>query len=687
MRKKVKGLVGICLVAALSVGSVGANAYGESAPTKVARASQKNNQIKSYGIMKEKIEKNNKKKDNKGNSSGRLWNQKMIQAEYISESEKAVKVAIIDSGVNYSDDINVVIRKNFIENDECSALYEDFCDHGTAVAGIIGARDNEIGITGINPDVEIYSARVLDDRMEAPCERIVAALEWAIENEVDIINMSFGVNQDVPEVHQLIKSAYEQGILLVAAAGNEDEVLFPAAYEEVISVGAINSLGNPIRVGTTKNVVELMAPGENILSSAVFDGVIGGSGTSLAAAHVTGVASVLMELNPDMPAEFIRALMDYSANLYGEKDVFGNGVVDLEYAIRITTSFKKIYEKYLRKSQQNETQRIKQRELFWGEIVKSIPENEKSLQVFSNQENVVGLWRGTGHEELTIYAENNMNVSFTSDQLRILKAGCKYPDKGNTTMAGMSANPYHGYVWLSANGNPHVESNYLANYIYLTRVAMNAGLTTGLSSVNGMNQIDRNRIDEDFANGKIGGLTYSEAFSIMGISDLDAFNTENRKLFIYGIAMHLVGDVYAHSTWIKNGTRAVRNKHHDDEVNNICEDDCCDNISWYPKRFEAAKQVMKNVIIKAYYKTEGLLQDFGISTGYYGVLSQQPGVYTGDSGSDPSVRYYLLNAKAYAQAVDPILYSEWARYGNSYYSSFQCADLFVNVSESDCILE
>ena len=608
----------------------------------------------------------------------------MIHVDSISETEGKVKVAIIDSGVNYSEDINVVVRKNFIEDDECSALYEDFCDHGTSVAGIIGARDNEIGITGINPNVEIYSARVLDDRLEAPIVRIIKAIEWAVEEDVDIINMSFGVGNDVLELHQVIKFAHEQGILLVAAVGNGGEIVYPAAYDEVISVGAVNALGNPIHDGGDKNFVELMAPGENVLSSAIFDGVIGGSGTSLAAAHVTGVASVLMEMNPDMPAECIRALMDYSANLYGEKDVFGNGVVDLEYAIQITPSFKKIYEKYLRKSQQNETQKEKQKEQFWGEIVKSIPENEKTLEVFTDEENVVGLWRGAGHVDLTIYADDNTNVSFTSDQLRILKAGCKYPDRTVTTMAGMSANPYHGYVWLSANGNTYIESNYLANYIYLTRVAMNAGSTNGLSSVNGMNSIDRSRIDEDFANGMVGGFTYSDAFSDMGLSDLSSSSIENRQLFIYGIAMHLVGDVYAHSTWIKDGTQAVRNKHHD--ANNACQYNCCDNTSWYPKRFEAAKQVMKNVIVKAYNKSEGLLQDFGISTNYYGVTSQQPGVYTGDSGSDPSVRYYVLNMKKYVLEVDPVLFSNWAQYGSNYYSSFQCADLFTNVSEDNCIL-
>lgn len=80
-----------------------------------------------------------------------------------------VKVAIIDSGIDYTSDIDVYLRKNFIPGeDEISVIYEDITGHGTSVAGIIAAKDNEDGITGINPNVELYSARVLDKNLSAP---------------------------------------------------------------------------------------------------------------------------------------------------------------------------------------------------------------------------------------------------------------------------------------------------------------------------------------------------------------------------------------------------------------------------------------------------------------------------------------------------------------------------------------
>ncbi|MCH5272551.1 MAG: S8 family serine peptidase [Lachnospiraceae bacterium] len=150
--------------------------------------------------IKEKKQKEVKVKVNQDNKNGKAWNHQMIQANVTGESAEKIKVAIIDSGINFSTDLPVAVRKNFIPEDERSVLYEDPSGHGTAVAGIIAALDNDEGITGINPDVELYSARVLDAKLEAPVERIVETIDWAIEQDVDIINMSFGIAKNVKEL-------------------------------------------------------------------------------------------------------------------------------------------------------------------------------------------------------------------------------------------------------------------------------------------------------------------------------------------------------------------------------------------------------------------------------------------------------------------------------------------------------
>lgn len=115
------------------------------------------------------------------------WNLQMINTtnSFYTPSEK-VKVALIDSGVDYSTDIDVAVRKNFIsEQEEISIIYEDLTGHGTSVAGIIAAKDNNEGITGINPNVELYSARVLDENLSAPISRVVDAIYWAIDQDVN----------------------------------------------------------------------------------------------------------------------------------------------------------------------------------------------------------------------------------------------------------------------------------------------------------------------------------------------------------------------------------------------------------------------------------------------------------------------------------------------------------------------
>lgn len=158
-----------------------------------------------------------------------------------------VKVAILDSGVDYTEDIDVYMRKNFIPGeDEISVIYEDISGHGTSVAGIIAAKDNDEGITGINPYVQLYSARILDENKQAPASRVVAAIDWAIEQDVDIINISFGTTVDSEEIHAAIRRAYDAGILIVAAAGNNGVVEYPAAFDEVVAVGAVDAKGECI---------------------------------------------------------------------------------------------------------------------------------------------------------------------------------------------------------------------------------------------------------------------------------------------------------------------------------------------------------------------------------------------------------------------------------------------------------
>ncbi|MFU0827158.1 MAG: hypothetical protein ACFWTJ_06400 [Lachnoclostridium sp.] len=273
------------------------------------------------------------------------WNLQIVKAQKPDTNpSNKVKVALIDSGIDYTSDIDVHVRKNFIsDQNDISIIYEDLSGHGTSVAGIIAAKDNGDPVTGINPNVELYSARVLDDNLSAPISRIVEAIYWAIEQNVHIINISFGTLNHSEVLHKAIQDAYNAGILIIAAAGNNGIIEYPAAYDEVIAVGSVDSKGERSQGSAIGDGLELVAPGELILSRGSLGGISVSSGTSMAVPHVVGIASALWEKDLNCSAEFIRLVLDISANQYGPMDEYGFGLVDYENALKQYNKLKKKY--------------------------------------------------------------------------------------------------------------------------------------------------------------------------------------------------------------------------------------------------------------------------------------------------------------------------------------------------------
>ena len=156
-------------------------------------------------------------------SSETEWNIKTINAEHSyneSKNYKKIKVAVLDSGLDYDLNIPFVERKDFVRDGEESFFYQDSTGHGTSVSSIICATKNEDRITGIAANVDLYVARILDDNNQSPVKRVIEAVNWAIEKKVNIIHMSFGTKDYSEELENVINKAYKKGILIVAAAGN-----------------------------------------------------------------------------------------------------------------------------------------------------------------------------------------------------------------------------------------------------------------------------------------------------------------------------------------------------------------------------------------------------------------------------------------------------------------------------------
>ena len=491
---------------------------------------------------KTKATKNEKSKDD----IDKEWNIKAVKGddeekESIISSGDKIKVAIIDSGLDMTENIDVAGRINLIPGEEeVLPLFEDTTGHGTSIASIISANsDYEFSdVVGINDQIELYSAKVMDYTNSAPISRVIEGIYWAIEQDVDIINISFGTAQNSEALYMAIRDAYDSGILIIAASGNSGGAIeYPAAYDEVMAVGSVDSMGTISDFCSTGEEMEVVAPGELIKTTGGFGGEIIVSGTSMAVPHVVGIASILWQKDKTKSADFIRQLINESANYLGDESIYGNGLVDLSYALEIYDEFANSYVPNVQKYEMN---------LF---------ENDSEVESYSDVDYVEGLWYPSYHEELALYGANY--YSLNSDQLFLVKRGATWPD---TYWPGMNANPYlHGYF---ANDN-----NYIASYSYLMKSALNGGAKYSTSS--------------------IGGQKY--LYDILK-SSFQPYSTSN-KYFITGIAIHAGTDIFAHSVWY-NGSIIT----HADNNNNGLYD--ADDKYWITDRYMASYTLARLSILR-----------------------------------------------------------------------------------------
>ena len=121
--------------------------------------------------------------------------------------------------------------------------------------------------------MELYSAKVLDNKNVAPLSRIIEAINWAIEEKVNIINMSFGTTANSQALYNAIKKADDAGILLIASAGNNETVEYPAKYEEVVAVGSRNAEGELSEQSASGDELEVVAPGNRFLLRYIVENV------------------------------------------------------------------------------------------------------------------------------------------------------------------------------------------------------------------------------------------------------------------------------------------------------------------------------------------------------------------------------------------------------------------------------
>lgn len=250
-----------------------------------------------------------------------------------------VNIAIIDTGVNSSHPDLLGAIAGGVSEVSYTTSYQDDNGHGTHCAGIVGARQNGTGIVGIAPQSSIYAVKALDNSGSGNTSDIIAGIDWAIGQKMNIISMSLGSQTSSTALQSACNSANSNGILVVAAAGNNgtakvskntDTINYPARYDSVIAVGATDSSNNRAYFSSTGKELDVVAPGYQIVSDNYTGGTIIKSGTSMATPYVAGDIALLKQAHPTYTSTQIRALLEGSCKDLGATGVdslYGHGLI------------------------------------------------------------------------------------------------------------------------------------------------------------------------------------------------------------------------------------------------------------------------------------------------------------------------------------------------------------------------
>ncbi|PFG03785.1 S8 family peptidase [Bacillus sp. es.034] len=260
---------------------------------------------------------------------------------------KGITIAILDTGCDMNHpDLTGKVKgfRNFTDDDDgAEDNVTDYSGHGTHVAGTIAASENGDGVIGVAPLAELLVIKVLaGSRGSGKYDWIVNGIKYAIEQKVDIISMSLGGPTDYEPLHEAIQKAVDANILVVCAAGNEgdsnsstDEFSYPACYNEVISVGAIDLQRKSSYFTNSNNEVDLVAPGEQILSTIPGEKYAKLSGTSMSAPHISGALALIKEFEQASfdrklsECEVYAQLIKRTVPLGFPKTLEGNGLIFL----------------------------------------------------------------------------------------------------------------------------------------------------------------------------------------------------------------------------------------------------------------------------------------------------------------------------------------------------------------------
>ncbi|MEP1470520.1 MAG: S8 family serine peptidase [Halieaceae bacterium] len=240
-----------------------------------------------------------------------------------------LSIGMIDSGVDVT---HPALAGSSIKSQSFAskgAKLPDF--HGTAIASIIAANNDDY--QGLAPSANVYAAAVFEndrDRGEiASTVALVRALDWLMSSGVDVVNISLaGPPNRLLET--ALSRAADQGVMILAAAGNGGPVaepLFPAAYDSVVAVTAVDSAGQVYRLANRGSYLDLAAPGVDVMHARAGGGYSASSGTSFAVPFAATAAARLRQLEPGIDALEVLANSAEDLGPPGRDNIYGYGLL------------------------------------------------------------------------------------------------------------------------------------------------------------------------------------------------------------------------------------------------------------------------------------------------------------------------------------------------------------------------
>jgi subtilisin len=252
------------------------------------------------------------------------WGVSQIRAPEVwsRSTGKLIKIGLIDTGVDYSHPdlqrsvyggINLIHRH---------LLPMDDNGHGTHIAGIIAAASQHTGIVGVAPHCAIHAVKAFDYNGTAFVSDIIHGIDWCVHYRMDIINMSFGMDNHSSALEAAVRNAFYSGKVIVASSGNSgklNKMDYPARFPQTIAVGATTRNHKIAPFSNRSNRIDIYAPGDKIYSTWLHGKYNVLSGTSMATSHVTGVVALLLAARPGLSPQQIKRILQRNALMLGLK--------------------------------------------------------------------------------------------------------------------------------------------------------------------------------------------------------------------------------------------------------------------------------------------------------------------------------------------------------------------------------